>query len=444
MKKTIYTIALGCALLISCSKNDASLDNEADTATFNGNVGKLALVARPSIPTGTFNITSYGAFTGSADNTTAVLNAINAASAAGGGTVVVPSGAFLCGPFALKNNVGLQLSAGAILKVLSYGAYPGSGGTAKLGNYINLDGLSNVKISGSGTIDGQGAAWWAAYSASKANGAGIGRPCIIGFASANTVEISGITIINAPNVHIGVGKNSNNTTISGITINSPESSPNTDGIDTWSPNVNITNCNISCGDDNIAMNNNSEYITVSGCTFGTGHGCSIGSYTANVNHIIVDNCTFNGTDNGIRVKSNRTRSGTVQYLTYSNLTMTNVSTPVSMLEYYPDNTLPSSPGSDPAQAITATTPVWKHILLKNITATGADKAGNLWAVPEKPMSDVVFDNVKITASTGFRANYAGTVSFINGSRITVSSGNAFISTYASTITGINLTTGAAQ
>jgi hypothetical protein len=60
------------------------------------------------------------------------------------------------------------------------------------------------------------------------------------------------------------------------------------------------------------------------------------------------------------------------------------------------------------------------------------------------MSDIVFDNVKITASTGFRANYAGAVSFINGSKITVSSGNAFISTYASTITGINLTTGAAQ
>lgn len=444
MKKSILTLVTGCMLMAACTKNNAFSDTAIASTTFNGDLNRLSSVAKPSIPTGTFNITSYGASTSSADNTTAVLNAVNAASAAGGGTVIVPSGVFLCGPIVLKNNVGLQLSSGAVLKVLAYGAYPGSGGTAKLGNFINLDGLTNVKVSGAGTIDGQGAAWWSAYLTSRANGAAIGRPCMIGFASANKVEISGITILNAPNVHIGVGKNSNNSTIEGVTINSPDASPNTDGIDTWSPNVNIINCNISCGDDNIAMNNNSEYVTVSGCTFGTGHGCSIGSYTANVNHITVDNCTFNGTDNGIRIKSNRTRSGTVQYLTYSNLVMTNVGTPISALEYYPDNTLPSSPELDPAQAITVTTPVWKHILLKNITATGASKAGNLWAVPEKPMSDVVFDNVKITASTGFRANYAGAVSFINGSKITVSSGNAFISTYASTITGINLTTGAAQ
>ncbi|THU38182.1 hypothetical protein FAM09_16000 [Niastella caeni] len=43
-------------------------------------------------------------------------------------------------------------------------------------------------------------------------------------------------------------------------------------------------------------------------------------------------------DNGIRMKTNRTRGGTVQYLTYSNLTMTNVSTPITLLEFYPDNT----------------------------------------------------------------------------------------------------------
>jgi polygalacturonase len=261
--------------------------------------------------------------------------------------------------------------------------------------------------------------------------------------SASTIEINGITILNAPNNHIGIGKNNNSITVSGVTINSPENSPNTDGIGVWSPNVNITNCNISCGDDNIALNTNAEYVTITGCTFGTGHGLSIGSYAANIDHVTVNNCTFNGTDNGIRMKSNRTRSGTVQYLTYSNLTMTNVSQPINMVEYYPDNTIPSSPSSDPAQTVIATTPVWKHMTFQNITATGADKAGTIWAVPEKKMVDLIFDNVKITAATGLQCINVNGAAFSNGSRITVSSGNALTSTYGSSnITGINTTTGA--
>ena len=444
MRKPILTLAAVCLIFASCSKKEDSLSAIPASPASKSSSSVLA-VSVPNIPAGTFNVTSYGASTGSSNNATAIQNAINAAFTAGGGTVVVPSGTFLSGPVALKNNVGLQLSSGTILKAVAYGTYPGSGGTADVAPFIGLSGLTNVKVSGPGIIEGQGAAWWSAYNTSKAAGAAIARPAMFGFDGANTVEISGVTIQNAPNSHIGVGKNNNSVTISGVTINSPSNSPNTDGIDTWSPNINITNCNISCGDDNIAMNNNSKYITITGCTFGAGHGCAIGSYATNIDHITVDNCTFNGTDNGIRMKTNRTRGGTVQYLTFSNLTMTNVLSALSLSEYYPDNTLPSSPSADPGQAITSTTPIWKHMVFRNITVTGASKAGIMWAVTEKPMMDLVFDNVKITANTGLTANFVDGASFINGSRITVSSGNAFISTYGSTnITGINLITGAAQ
>jgi len=450
MKKSILTLSAACILMTACSKKDVLSTSTTDASTNTTAVStrpdpsnSTTSVTTPTIPAGTFNITSYGATTGSSNNTTAVQNAINAASTAGGGTVVVPSGTFLCGPIALKNNVGLQLASGSTLKVLAYGTYPGSGGTADVAPFINLDGLTNVLISGSGTIEGQGSAWWTAYNTSKAAGAAIARPAMIGFTSASTVEISGIKIQNAPNGHIGIGKNNNSVTVTGVTISSPSTSPNTDGIDIWATNVNITNCNISCGDDNIAMNSNSEYVTITGCTFGTGHGLSIGSYAANVDHVTVNSCTFNGTDNGVHIKSNRTRSGTVQYLTYSNITMTNVADPINLCEYYPDNTIPSTASGDTAQPITTTTPVWKHIVFQNITATGATEAGLLWAVPEKPMVDLTFDNVKITATKGMTANFINGAAFINGSKITVSSGNAFVSTYSSTITGINLTTGAA-
>lgn len=142
MKKVMVSLTAFCALSAACSKKAAPSDNTSSSRT-----PVTESVSTPSIPAGTFNISSYGASTGSSNNTTAVLNAINAASAAGGGTVVVPSGTFLCGPIKLKNNVGLQLSSGAVLKALPYGTYPGSGGTADVAAFIDLTGLTNVKVS---------------------------------------------------------------------------------------------------------------------------------------------------------------------------------------------------------------------------------------------------------------------------------------------------------
>lgn len=458
MKKSIQITRLISAGILTtqliflggCSKEqEITKESELNTKTTVSNSDSTISVSTksvslPSIPSGTFNITSYGASTSSSDNTSAIQKAINAAYSASGGTVVVPSGTFLCGPISLKNNVGLQLSSGAVLKVLAYGTYPNSGSTDDLDPFIDLNGLSNISISGSGTIEGQGSAWWTAYKTTKAAGAAISRPCLIGLGTTTIASISGITIQNAPNSHIGIGKKCENITISGVTINSPSTSPNTDGIDTWSPNINITNCSISCGDDNIAMNNNSEYITITGCSFGSGHGCSIGSYAYNINHITVNNCTFTGTSNGIRIKSNRTRGGVVQYLTYSNLVMKNVATPINLCTYYPDSSIPSSASSDAAQTVTSTTPNYKHITFTNITATGATTAGLIWGLPEQYISDVVFDDVQITATKGMTANFVKGMVFENNSSITVSSGNAFISTYKATITGIDLETGEAE
>lgn len=397
----------------------------------------------PKIPAGNFVITDFGATATAADNAAAIQKAIDSAAEVGGKTVVVPAGTFNCGPLKLKSNVGLQISDGAVLEVLAYNTYPGSGGTASLAAFIDMSGATNVLVNGKGMIDGQGAAWWTAYNATKAT-AGIARPAMINFDNANRIEVADITIRNAPNSHISIHRGNKNVTISGVTLGSPANSPNTDGIDVWSPYVNILNCNISCGDDNIAMNNDTKYVTITGCKFGRGHGLSIGSYTSNIDHIYVDNCTFDSTDNGVHIKSSRNRSGTVAYLSYSNLRMTKVGIPINICEYYPDNTIPATATADPGQAVTVTTPVWKYIVLKNLVITGSNSAGLLWSVPEMHMKNLVFDNVNISATAGMKMNNVDSAAFINGSKIAVKTGNAFVSTSASTITGINLTTGAVQ
>jgi len=418
--KTLFLFFAPVFLFISCSKK---VSNGLSDTT-------------PPPGTNSYIITNYGASTNLLDNTSFVQKTIDTCSAAGGGTVIVPAGTFLCGPVSLKSNITLKLESSAMLKALPYNSYPGAG-TSTVTSFINGNGVSNITITGTGIIEGQGAEWWAAYK----NDNSIARPSMIRVTKCTNVNISNITIQNAPNVHVSVERLCDTVNITGLTINSPSNSPNTDGIDTWAPNVNISNCNISDGDDNIAVDSYSSNIHIKKCTFGTGHGCSIGSYTSGVHDITVDSCTFNSTTNGIRVKSNRGRSGIVQNMSYSNITMTGVTNPIDIVAYYPKT--PSTPTADSAQAITSTTPDYMNITLKNITVTGSGNAGIIWGLPEVSISNIVFDNVQINASAGMKANFVTGAVFKNGSRITASSGNA-ITTYNASISGINLVTGAPQ
>src|SRR5579862_1745827 len=223
----------------------------------------------PTIPAGTFNVTNYGA---AGDNitisTAGISNAIFAANAAGGGTVEIPAatGAYLCGPISLKNSINLQIDSGATLKMLPYGQWPG--GTSPP-DFITGSNLHDLEISGSGTIDGQAtfSGWW--------NGLGTSaRPYMITLSSCQRVLIQGVTLNNAPKMHISIKNKGGNITVQGITINTPGTSPNTDGIDLVGTNCLVQNCSISDGDDNVALGTSSvgtptATTTITNCTFGT-------------------------------------------------------------------------------------------------------------------------------------------------------------------------------
>ena len=235
------------------------------------------------------------------------------------------------------------------------------------------------------------------------------------------MQITGIHITNAPNVNISFHYACNEITVDHVTISAPSTSPNTDGCDCEGANFLFDTDNFSEGDDNIAIVGShvmSDYITVQNCTFGSGHGMTIGSYTGDqVNHLTVTNCVFNGTSNGIRIKSSDGRGGVVQYLTYAGLTMNNVSSPIYISDWYPSE--PSNPTTAVSNSVTSTTPNYKHILIQNVTATGASTAKYIYGVPELHISDVVLDNVKITSTTGMGIYYADGIRFTNGSSITV-------------------------
>jgi polygalacturonase len=393
----------------------------------------------PVIPAATFNVTSYGAVgNGTTDNTAAIQAALNAANAAGGGTVTIPAGTFLSGPITLYSKINLNLASGAVLKAEPYGSsyypvgQPTVSGTTKTAdprtytNFITAESLNNIEISGTGTIDGQGAPWWAAFD----NGDIANRPIMLYLHKCTTVDVEGVKLTSSPVAHLVFKDGVTNATVQGMTIATPVPSHNTDGIDVSGQHILINNCNISDGDDNIAIGGSvafSSDITITNCTMGAGHGLSIGSITkAGINGLTVDNITFNGTDIGIRIKSARDRGGLVQNLSYSNLTMNAVKSAIYLTAYYPDSTIPSNPANDPAQAVTATTPIFKNITFTNVTATNCTSPGLIYGLPESLISNVTLTNVNISApnaTTGFKVYNARNIVWAGNSSITIKSGS---------------------
>ena len=98
---------------------------------------------------------------------TAIQSTINAAAAAGGGTVEIPSAGtlstYLSGPIVLSNNMNLKIDSGAMLQMLTQSNWPGTT------TFISGTTLHDVEISGLGTIDGQGTNWWFPLASSRPN-----------------------------------------------------------------------------------------------------------------------------------------------------------------------------------------------------------------------------------------------------------------------------------
>ncbi len=371
----------------------------------------------PVIPTNTFNILDFGGLgDGISNNAAAIQSAINTAAGAGGGTVIVPAAGtlstYLSGPIIFSSSINLEIDSGATLKMLPRVA------TATVTNwpspslppFISASGQNDIEISGSGTIDGNAGFgstnWWQSPTLDESL-----RPHMIDFSGCTRVLIQGVTLQNPPVFHMLLKGNNVSLTIQNITENTPGNSPNTDGMDVGSTNVLVQNCFISVGDDNIQMGSSAATVadmTVSNCTFGTGHGVSIGSPTQRgVHDLLVSNCTFNGTDNGIRLKSDRDIGGLVENLRYIDITMTNVDYPIIVYSFYdsigtPNNITPSNAAAFAAQPIVDNTPIWRNILFSNLTVTataGNNIAGILWGRQEMVVSNVTLYNVNFTAPT---------------------------------------------
>ena len=416
-------------------------------------------VSLPQLPTitsaNTFNIKDYGASTTAEDNTKAIQKALDAVPPTGG-MVVIPAGTWMFGStdqmtsktevLSIKSKTVLHLCAGATLKLVEYGKAPNNK-TLFIG--CKNKNQSDIVIEGEGEtsiIDGQGTRWWKARDNKETFNPG----AMIRFEKGSRFLIRNLKVQNSPGVNITLSNSNgaNNGTVHDVIIYNPSSetkteqpSHNTDGISIWGHHMNIYNCNISTGDDNVVCDDNAQYIHVWNCDFGTGHGASIGSFTKNIKHIWFDNITMNGTTAGIRMKTGINSNGTLrgggeEDWKFTNFTMTKVKNPFSIDCYY-DKNYNSDPAVDKAnaRALDSTTPTYNGILLQNVKTTDVCDGNAIFLIgrPESHIKNVTLDNVQISAKKGIDIRFVDNLVFKNNSKITCQSGKLWIRQYDSTV-----------
>ncbi|WP_207425505.1 glycoside hydrolase family 28 protein [Pedobacter sp. SYSU D00535] len=369
-----------------------------------------------------YNILDFGAKgDGQTLNTVAIQNAIDKCSKDGGGSVVVPSGTFISGSLFLKADVDLFLQNGAVLKgSINPEDYPQVNTrwegeekkwTACLLNAIDL---SNFKISGKGTIDGSGDLWTArGRSQTQTTGVRFGRPRLIGIQNCKNVLVEGLHLNNQASWGLFV-LYSNNVKINNLKITAEHNIPSSDGIDIdSSKDILIRGCDIDVNDDCISIksgkdedglrvNRPSEDILIEKCRFGYGHGgVAMGSETSGgIRNVVVRNCLFEaGNWAPIRFKSQPSRGGVVENITYKNLVIRDTRQAVEF------NMAWRMVNPKPAAKVL---PVVRNVRIINVKGT-ARSVGNMKGLEGSPIEGITFKNCEVSAQRGLTIEHARNV-----------------------------------
>jgi polygalacturonase len=377
-----------------------------------------------------FNITAYGAVDDpKISSAGAFRRAIADCQKAGGGTVRVPAGHFLTGPIDMVDNMTLQVDSGAVVLFDTERTnYPDVTsrweGLTEKGPHPLLfaNGLHNIAITGHGTFDGQGAAWWtnmdmAEHGNARPNRPIRRRPMMVTIKDCKDVRIDGPTFLNSPFWHIHL-LYSENIEVANCRIIAPPNSPNTDALNTDScRHVLVRDCFADVGDDAFGIksgrdeegrkvNRPTEDVTYLRCHVLHGHSvCAIGSEeSGGVRHVRFLDCTGDGTDNGIRIKSMRGRGGVVEDIVASNFRLKNVGNAIILSLRYVRT---------PEEPFSERTPLFRDIHIDHVTAINSQNCCVIEGLEECPIQSVTLNNLNLSGTNGITCSYAKDIKFKN-------------------------------
>jgi len=340
------------------------------------------------------------------------------------------------------------------IAITGEGVFDGSGGAWRPVKKFKMTEMQwKELLTSGGVLDQKGTTWWP--SAAAMNGAeyldnlkktnpqpqredyenvrDFLRPVLLQLSRCKKILLDGPTFQNSPawNLHPLM---SENITIRNITVRNPWYSQNGDGLDLEScRNVAVYNCKFDVGDDAICLKSGrdeagrrrgmpTENVQIYDCVVYHGHGgFVIGSeMSGGVRNIEIRDCTFIGTDTGLRFKSTRGRGGVVENIHIRRIFMKD--TPAAAITF---NMFYSgqAPIVDPGQAtefdaesvtpVSEKTPQFKNIFINDVIARGAAQAVELLGLPEMPLHNIELKNVSISAEKGLVGMNADGVKLVN-------------------------------
>jgi len=403
-----------------------------------------ALLFPPLLPAGAenfYNVRDYGAVgNGTTLDSPAIDKAISAAADAGGGTVLLPAGTYLCGSIHLKSNIHLLVDAGATIlgapqemnvydetESWSNNPYQDGGHCYFHNSLIWGENLKNVSITGQGTINGGGLVrdddmlndmcgftnWGkhlpppaaTAYPPSR-----LGNKAIA-LKLCRNVLIRDITIFHGGHFAILV-TGCDNLTVDNVTMDT-----NRDGIDIdCCRNTMVSNCRINsprddglCPKSTFALGRNliTENLTIVNCQVsGFEEGTLLDGTmkpskekfgrikfgteaSGGFRNCTISNCTFRACK-GLALEE--VDGGVMENITIDNLAMMDVS------EY----AIYITTGSRNRGGDVRHPSLCRNITISNVIADGVDKASGIQitGIPEQPLENIRLENIRLISNGG--------------------------------------------
>lgn len=381
----------------------------------------------------TMNVRRFGAVgDGEHDDTSAIQAAILACPAQG--RVLIPAGRYRVRPLFLKSHIRLELAAGAVLELerdrslfpilpgmtlstdeasdYNLGTWEGNP-MDMFGSLITGIDVEDVVIYGEGVCNGmaQLSDWWVEHRTRR--GAWRGR--LLYLCRCREISVQGVTFRNSPawNLHPYFSRELK---FLNVSVQAPADSPNTDGFDPEScKGILVAGAHFSLGDDCIAIKAGKLYmgmtyatpcedILISHCLMENGHGgVTIGSEMAGgVRNVRVRDCLMRCTDRGLRVKTRRGRgrNGVIEDIEFERVRMDRVGTPfvVNALYFCDPDGHSEYVQSREKQPVDDRTPRIGRIAFRSMQATGVSCAGYFLGLPERPIEEVLLEDVSIACA----------------------------------------------
>ncbi|PKK96844.1 MAG: hypothetical protein CVV58_04275, partial [Tenericutes bacterium HGW-Tenericutes-3] len=365
------------------------------------------------------------------------------------GRVLIPKGKYLISPIFLKSNITIELVKDATLigstnrnlypileaqiikedgRIFEQSSWEGVPAPTFASLITGIE-VENVRFIGQGIVDenAQNGDWWIDHKVMRG---GAWRPKGVFLSHCNNIGFQGVTIKNTPSWNLHPYFSSYIDFID-LKILSPKDSPNTDGCDPEScDHVNVIGVDFSVGDDCIAIKSGkfdmgmkyrvpTSHMVVRNCMMAYGHGAVVlgSEMSGGIKDLTVTQCYFKETDRGLRIKTRRGRgeSARIDGITFENIYMKDVLTPLVMnMFYYCDiDGKTEYVWNKEKGLVDHRTPYLGAFTFKNIKCDHVHvAAGYFYGLPEQPIESITIENVEFNYASNPISDTPAMMSFI--------------------------------